>query len=584
MLLFTRINMLYAFTVCTFFGVTIGAFVFVSRADHLCPTYMNNGTIGLCYVAVGAGAAGIAGVIWPFMPGPLRAYVSLIATMPGGHVFNIQMTVVTYMEATKALRHIQKLTVIPLEMAECLKEETAYSMQLVRRSMFSESHVEDMNRGITEVAASFDKVQKAQDRFRDAIERGFRWLESKGMSCRQTLELPFIRCQHEVKRREESCSNENYTAFAAQNGYSSYIASPCIAWAIEKPFLQGACSALRTLGSAACGIFSEERITEFLLGIRDRIAAWISSAIRMRVGILFEMHSTGYVADELANAWAPFKAALNTGSNILSFLYEFTTVYVLKHMGAVVLILWPFKYLLFYNRGPLNYDNKYVPEEEQEIELQRTNEDTPDELRYLPLQIGGETKKLQMIPAWISSPAEIAKLVRSLIFVADFIVILAILLGDFYYTKLVDGIYFGSIHLFNRYQGNIFDVNRQPYAKGMQYIGQIILEQLDRLQQAAGLGRMVACARRAPPIDYSYEIYVVALFFRLYYLFSQIKLAWLPSMICARYNRLRHKQRMRCLKARTLLHRESYEPPVMFPWLRSFYSWFVLPSLSLIHI
>jgi hypothetical protein len=64
--------MLYAVLVCTFFGVTLGAFVFVSRADQMCPTYMNNGTIGLCYVAVGAGAAGVAGMMWPFLPDPMR--------------------------------------------------------------------------------------------------------------------------------------------------------------------------------------------------------------------------------------------------------------------------------------------------------------------------------------------------------------------------------------------------------------------------------------------------------------------------------------------------------------------------------
>jgi hypothetical protein len=52
-----------------------------------------------------------------------------------------------------------------LEVAECLKEETVYSMQLIRRSMFGESNVYDMNRGIKEVADSFDRARKAQDEF-----------------------------------------------------------------------------------------------------------------------------------------------------------------------------------------------------------------------------------------------------------------------------------------------------------------------------------------------------------------------------------------------------------------------------------
>lgn len=568
MILFTRVNMLYAITACVFFGVSVGSFVFVSRADHMCPAFMNNGTVALCYVAIGAGAAGIAGIAWPFLPDLIHGYISLMATMTGGHVFNIQMTIVAYIEAMRAVSHIQKLTIVPLDVAECLKEETAYSMQLIRRSMFKESHVDDMNRGIIEVAASFDMAKRAQDRFRDAIERGFRWLEEKGMSCRQTLVKPFENCISETNRRWNMCyDKDGNRIYGTPN-------SDCLRWIMEHEFLKLACNSLSSLGQATCAHFSEERITEFLLEIRDRIAAWISNAVRMRVGILFEMHATSNVEDELANAWAPFKKALTTGSNLVAELYDFVMTYALKYMGAVVLVGWPLGYILSYSRGPLEFDNKYIPEEEQDKEFLRVDDDTPDELRYLPLQYGAETDKLQMVPAWIPSPEEIAKLVRSLIFVADFLVILAILLIDFYYTKLVDGIYFGTIYLFNTYQGRIFDVVREPNLTGMRYIGQLVIEQLDRFQQAAGLGRMVACARRAPPIDYGYEIFAFALFMRLYFLFTRIKLAWLPSMICARYNKNRHKQRMRCLKARTLLRRDGYEPPVLFPWIRAFFASF----------
>ena len=534
MFCFTKVKMLYAVLVCTFFGVTVGAFVFVSRADQMCPTYMNNGTIGLCYVAVGAGAAGVAGMMWPFLPVPMRVYVSLIATMTGGHVFNLQMTTLLYVETMRVLSHIQKVTIVPLEVAECLKEETVYSMQLIRRSMFGESNVDDMNRGIKEVANSFDRARKAQDEFRDSIENGFRWLENKGSHCTSILREAYPKC--------------------VQDGRSN-------------------CESIKTLSNAPCGIFSEDRITESLLSIRGRIAAWISDAIRMRVGILFEMKATNYVEDELVNAWAPFKEAMNTGSNLIDFIYEFVTLYVLKYVGATILILWPFGYILFYNYGSLEFDNVYIPEEEQEKEINKVNEDTPNDLRYLPLQLGIETDKIQMVPAWIPSPGEIFKGIKSLIFVIDLLIILSILFFDFFYTQLIDSMYFGTIDLFNRYQGNIFDIVRQPLseAKGMHYIGQILLEQLDRLQQAAGLGRMIACARRAPEIDYTYEIFILALLMRLYYIFAQIKLAWLPSIICARYNQHRHKLRLRFLKSRTLLQREDYREHSSFPWLQSFF-------------
>jgi hypothetical protein len=77
----------------------------------------------------------------------------------------------------------------------------------------------------------------------------------------------------------------------------------------------------------------------------------------MPVGILFEMKSTNYVKDELVNAWAPFKAAINTSSNFIELVYDFITTYVLKYMGLIILIIWPFGYILCYNRGPLEFDN-----------------------------------------------------------------------------------------------------------------------------------------------------------------------------------------------------------------------------------
>ncbi|EFX69724.1 hypothetical protein DAPPUDRAFT_113351 [Daphnia pulex] len=100
-----------------------------------------------CAMAVGAGAAGVAGVMWPFLPVSVRLSVSLIGTMTGGHKIRV-------------LSHIEKVTIVPLEVAECLKEETVYSMQLIRRSMFGESNADDMKRGIKEVADNFDRAIK----------------------------------------------------------------------------------------------------------------------------------------------------------------------------------------------------------------------------------------------------------------------------------------------------------------------------------------------------------------------------------------------------------------------------------------
>ena len=577
MLMFTEKNMIYAMVICLAFGMTVAAFVYVSRADTMCPTYFE-GDLPLCYTAVGGVSAGLAGLAWPFMSSNMRAYTSLASTLTGSHVFALQMTIVSYVELTKAFRHIQALMSVPLEVAECFMEETAYSIQLMRRSLFKESHVRKMNQGITEVSATFGVVQRAQDSFRDAIEKMFKWLESKGISCEQAVRKPGRTCNASMLMWR-GCwigySNLTPTILKEDYGFNDtdLIVFQTCADAKRSIFYGLYCGAIGTIGEFLCGIFSQENITAYLLDLRDRLARWVSDIIRMRIGILFSMSQTNYVEDELTSAWAPFKAALNVGQSVLTFVFEFTHKYALKYAGAVIFVLWPLGYLLYYNRGPLIFDNIYIPEEEEERELLLQTDDTDDSLRYLPLQ-DNETAKLKMAPAWMVSPEEISKLIGSLIFTLDFVVILAVLLIDFYYTKFVDMVYFATINLFNRYQGTVFDFVQEENVRGMRWIGQMLVEKLDNLQQAAGLGRMVACSQRAPPIDYGYEVFVAALFVRLFYIFVQLKWCWMPSMMCGRYNRPRHKQRMRCRKAKTLFRRDGYEAPSAFPWLTSFFKTF----------
>jgi hypothetical protein len=64
-----------------------------------------------------------------------------------------------------------------------------------------------------------------------------------------------------------------------------------------------------------------------------------------------------------------------------------------------------------------------------------------NEVWFLPLQLGIETDKIQMVPAWIASPEEIVKGIKALIFVVDLLIILSILFLDIFYTNLVDSMF-----------------------------------------------------------------------------------------------------------------------------------------------
>lgn len=89
----------------------------------------------------------------------------------------------------------------------------------------------------------------------------------------------------------------------------------------------------------------------------------------------------------------------------------------------------------------------------------------------------------------------------------DFLLIVFVFFSDIFYTHKVNDISDNSISLFKQYQ----DV-------------------------PVGLERIAGCARSAPPIDYGYQVFFLALAMRIVFIYGRIKLAWLSSFICAYFN------------------------------------------------
>ena len=468
------------------------------------------------------------------------------------------MTVLGYVEALKPIQHIFKLLNVPLDFAECLKDEMTYSVALMRRNLFSESHVHTLNTAVIQIARVSGAVKQSQDNYRDAIEGSFRWLEEKGLTCEQTLVRPakmcqpvrdfFRRCYDTYDRDKHSMTDEE-VHYCSTGTYKSYYYEPDTGYnhtwevshnRVSQWFYSIYCDGVALLSNAVCGIFSKEAITEILIHLRDKFSVWISDAIRMRMGIQFHVNTTAYIEDELTSAWTPFKKELQSGYDLIGWAYDVIELYVSRYTGFVLLLLFPLYYSTRYNRRSSLFDNHHIPSSLQEKEWSKMTEDTPDDIKFLPLQTN-ETKKFQMVPAWIPTPEEIKTFLQSLVFMTDLIVILVIYIADYYLTQFVDAIYYGSIMGFNRYQGGVFEFIHQPNPTGMALINQMMAEQLEKLQQAAGLGRLAACARRAPPLGYGYEVLLLGVIMRIVYLYGRVKLSWIRSMMCARYNEHRHK-------------------------------------------
>ena len=228
------------------------------------------------------------------------------------------------------------------------------------------------------------------------------------------------------------------------------------------------------------------------------------------------------------HVWDDFWSAMNRGISTLTKLYEIS-LQLLKHSSTILLLMWPLFYLIYYQWGPLSFDNVYLPVEEVPSGVKIT---LPD---------------VQIIPSWIPSPKELFQIISSLIFVTDLILIVCVLLIDIYLTKGMDWIYSKLNELFNDHKNGMFDFLLQSDIEGIQWIAQMIAQKLDVLQQAAGLGRLTACLHPTPEAHYSFSVFIIALIQRTVYLYVKTKWACLPGMICARFYRERHELRMRHL-------------------------------------
>ena len=418
MFVFTADRKTFAVVVSVFFCFTIGSYFYSFRVgDLLCGRNAINSQ-PFCFAATAGGFFFLTGLVIGtarrFTPISLRPFLecclSLVGTMPSGFTAYVFVKALAYTEIIQSLCHIRELTIIPLTAVDCLQNETTYSTQLIRNSsVFQQHHMNQVNVGVVDIAAKFNNVNGTQRQFRDAIEIGFKWLESKGFSCQQVFSKPFEICLNATKAAKKDCLVNGADALCDIVDISEEI-----------------CLKLMTLSRGPCQNLGKEKITEMLTSLRERLGSLASGAIRMRVGILFELHATSNVENKLTGTWTSILRTLRSTSEFIRTIYDIIIDYVLKLVAAVGIIFWPIGYLCFYLWGPLSFDNFYITQTEHE-EI-RGSEET-EEIQW---------EDLQVVPVWLPTPKEIVNILWHLIFATDQLIILAILLVDYYYTERVE--------------------------------------------------------------------------------------------------------------------------------------------------
>ncbi|XP_057374344.2 uncharacterized protein LOC130695241 [Daphnia carinata] len=532
MFLFTILRKQYAFVASVFFWFTLVFYFYSFRVcDLVCGrNASNNHTV--CCASIAGGLVLTVGsavaTLWRYLPTPSRPFLecilSLVGTMPGGFTSYALVKVLVYAETIQLLCHIRELSLMPITIAACLKNETIHSSQLIQNSsIFKQEHMNHVSTGVTDIIAKFNEVNGTQSQFRNAVEIGYRWLESRGFGCQQVLTRPFALCLNATKEAKKDCLLKGAEALCDVVDISEEI-----------------CWKLMTLSKGPCQHLGPDRITEMLTSFRQRLGNLASGVIRMRVGILFELHVTSNVGDKLSKAWTRILESLRDTGELIRVTYDITINYVLKLVAIAGLIAWPVSYLCYYVCGPLSFDNFYITKAEY-LEIHGQEEIV-------------EKDELQIVPAWIPTLKETIRMLWDVFFAADQLIIVAFLLVDFYYTNWINDLHVKWLGMFQNFRSNVFEkIGQSNETTGVGFIGEMVVQQLEKLQEAIGFDRLLSCFRPAPPATYSRNIFFIALAQKALYIFVQTKLRYIPSFICARFYRRRHYLRMSYLKAKIML-------------------------------
>ena len=533
MLVFAVSNRKYAVIINTLFALTIGFYSYSCRiGDNLFCSSISVTYTPVC-VAVTTSAIVLAtgfttGLSWQSLPNPVKTYVSLVAISPAVFSCYTLMTMAAYGETVKALWHIRQLTMLPLAIVDCLRNETVYSVQLLKNtSGFEESHVTGVKRGVGDVITTFNEVNGTQQQFKTALELGFNWLENKGLGCRQVMTRPFEMCLNASETAKKDC-RENKGAGPL-----------CDLVDIS----ESVCKNLIVLSKKSCQELGPERIAEMLKGFRTSLGKLVSGAITMRVGILLELHSTSEVEHELELVWNSIVKTLKSGSDTFRFIYHIVVEYLLNYTPIGLIVFGPVWYLFQYIWGSYRFDNNYI------------TRDQCDELvsHGLITDFPSDQSQVQIVPAWMPTFNEMIQILHDIFLSIDQWIVAVVLVIDYYYTNWVNELHHRWITLFDSYENQLFDITQQPKRIGVGWIGEMIAQQLGKIQEAIGLCRLLECGRPAPPLNYSYNIFVLAMAQRVLYTLIRTKFRFLQSYICARFYRRRHYMRIRYLKSKILL-------------------------------
>lgn len=427
-----------------------------------------------------------------------KAYVTLAATMTGSFAFYVHTTSQMYSEFTEAIRHLYQLVTVPLGVAECLKNETTYSLNLIKSAIAESPVASSIKNGVIDIVTGVRQVDQSQNELKRAMGVGFSWLQSRGLSCEHVITEPFSQCNAAVESAKAECFKTGLGALCSVADVGTEV-----------------CRQLMKLKDSACLHLSPDTISEMLASFRAQMEKLVAGAIRLRVGVRVQVKTTGSVEEKLSETLKPVRDSLNKALDFLTRTIK-VILFLAKYLGFSSMLLWPIGYLICFLWGPLSFDNRRFPE-----------------------------KGMRKFKATVRETLEIIRLFAMMNF--DFVIVAGVLVLNHYLTLFVKQLT-ESLSKFG--EAAFLKLEHGETAEGIEWIERLFSQQLQTLNNAIGLSRLVKCVKPPLPIRYSYSMYYLTIAQRLVTVVMRVKYPHVAAMICGKFFGRRHRIRMRYLRAR----------------------------------
>lgn len=475
-------------------------------------------------------------LFWCLSPKCLQCYFVLAIAMLATYTLEKQLYATSLLEIRHPTGHIYDNTKWLLKTSECLRNESKLAVEAVRKAFLQEKHVQVIKEGLAEVAQAFNQLRDGVRDLGDLFRSAAKWLESKGVSCDATADIPYRECKDAIASAREDCVER--VRKAGVSGIVGICNVTLIANFVcdfVKPFAKEVCQNMAPV------------MVHGLDDFKRKIDQQIEEYVKMRVGFHFKVNTSTGVEDKLVGELEKLDTLMHSRMEIFKVMLSTIEHFMSSHWVLVLNLGAPLCYQLCYCCS-IGYDNCYIWKR-----LEKSKK-IPAELKIRPLR-WDEKSRYYIVPSVMPTWSHFKKIVIHALLSLELWLPLIVVNCDELFTNSLLRAHDRSHKMMDNFDGKLFEVKKPETVMGFSKVVSVVLEFIEQIQEMADFKRFKKCIYEVPPYDYDKNVFVVLFIVRIWISYFRIMLCYVPNWICSHFHEQRARVRYRFLRMKILCER-----------------------------